>query len=150
MIITFIGNRILDQEQWMKEKVKSAIMSVLRDGEYTTFYCGGYGAFDRLCESVCRSVQKTSKECELVYVTPYMTETQQKKLQREQAAFRYDSVLYPPLERVPLRLAIIKRNEWMIDQADLIISYVKYTSGGAFRSLEYARKKGKRIVYLTE
>ena len=60
----------------------------------------------------------------------------------------YDSVLYPPLEMVPLRLAILRRNEWMASEADLILAYVRGTCGGASRALAYAQAKGKRIINL--
>ena len=35
----------------------------------------------------------------------------------------YDSTLYPPLENVPYKFAISKRNEWMINESDLIIAF---------------------------
>jgi hypothetical protein len=62
----------------------------------------------------------------------------------------YDSIVYPPIEKSPPRLAIIKRNEWMISKADLIIAYVLHTHGGAYKSLEYARKKNRFIMNLAE
>jgi hypothetical protein len=61
----------------------------------------------------------------------------------------YDEFLYPPLEDVPLRFAITKRNEWMISQADTIIAFVNHTYGGAYKSLLYARRKNKSIISIT-
>ena len=60
----------------------------------------------------------------------------------------YDDVLYPPLETTPYRLAIVKRNEWMVSQSDLVIAYVLYSWGGAARTLEYAEKRKKKIIQL--
>ena len=62
----------------------------------------------------------------------------------------YDTVIYPPLETIPPRVAIVKRNEWMIQKADFIIAYVKHTYGGAYKALQYARKKKKSIINLAE
>ena len=62
----------------------------------------------------------------------------------------YDSVIYPPLEKVPPRAAIVKRNEWMIEKADLIIAYVKQTYGGAYKALQYAHKRKKMMINLAE
>lgn len=56
-----------------------------------------------------------------------------------------DSILYPPIENVPLRFSILKRNYWMIDNADFVIAYVKYSIGGAFKTLEYA--KTQKVLY---
>ena len=61
---------------------------------------------------------------------------------------RYDDTVYPPIENVPLRFAIIKRNEWMVEQSDAVISYVDFEAGGAARTLKYAKRKHKKIIDL--
>lgn len=53
----------------------------------------------------------------------------------------FDGTIYPDLEYVPKRLAIVKRNEWMIDKAAFLIAYVEHDRGGAYRTLKYAKKK---------
>ena len=58
----------------------------------------------------------------------------------------YDASMYPPIEGVPPKFAILKRNEWMMEKADLIISCVKRTSGGAYKSLKKAISKKKKII----
>ena len=62
----------------------------------------------------------------------------------------YDVSIYPPLENVPLRYAISRRNEWMVNEADLVIAYIKNTYGGAYKSFLYAKKKGKTVINLAE
>jgi hypothetical protein len=58
----------------------------------------------------------------------------------------YDISVYPPLEGVPLRFAISKRNEWMARKSDLVIAYVKHNFGGAYKAVEFAKRNGKRII----
>jgi len=58
----------------------------------------------------------------------------------------YDESIYPPLESVPKRFAILRRNEWAIMESDIIVSYVIRSWGGAAKALEYAKRKGKRII----
>ena len=61
------------------------------------------------------------------------------------------STLYPEgLEAAPRRFAICKRNEWMVKEADIVITYVKGTSGGAARYKEFARRKQKQIIEISE
>ena len=62
----------------------------------------------------------------------------------------YDSIVYPPIEKTPPRFAISKRNEWMISKADLVIAYVSRTYGGAYQTLQFARRKKKRVINLAE
>lgn len=60
----------------------------------------------------------------------------------------YDESVYPPIEKVPKRFAIIKRNEWMVDNSDIVIAYIKHSWGGAVRTYNYATKKQKEIINL--
>lgn len=147
MIITFVGHSNISDGRRLLEKIKNTIEENIKDSEFVTFYCGGYGDFDNLCAKACRSIKKTHKGCELVFVTPYITESQQEKIEYFTKMNLYDFCVYPPLEKVPLRFAIIKRNEWMVREADLIIAYVN-KSGGAYKTLEYARKRKKQIINL--
>ena len=58
----------------------------------------------------------------------------------------FDSTAYPPLETVPPRYAIVKRNQWMADVADVVVAYVTHGWGGAAKTLQYAKKKKKTIL----
>ena len=58
---------------------------------------------------------------------------------------RYDDTTYPPLENVPPRYAIVRRNEWMVRESDVVISGVTHGWGGAAKTLDYARRKQKII-----
>ena len=60
----------------------------------------------------------------------------------------YDSIIYPPLENVPYKFAISKRNQWMVQQSDFIIAYVSTHFGGAYKTLLYAHKQNKPYVNL--
>ena len=60
----------------------------------------------------------------------------------------YDSSIYPPIETVPPKFAITKRNEWMVSNADLIIAFVKHKYGGAYKTLTWAKRKNKKIINL--
>ena len=51
-----------------------------------------------------------------------------------------------PLEKVPRRYAIVKRNEWMVDHSDTVVSYVTHGWGGAAKTLAYAKRRHKTIL----
>ena len=47
------------------------------------------------------------------------------------------------------KAAITKRNQWMMDNADLLIAYVEPgRKGGALTTLKYAEKQGIEIINL--
>lgn len=150
MIITFIGHGSLDIDTALSNKIKETIKNNIDQERSVVFYCGGYGAFDLHCAEICRQLKPKIPNCEIVFITPYITSSQQEKMKYYLESDLYDSVIYPPLENIPLRFAISKRNEWMISESDIVIAYVLHSFGGAYKSLEYARRKKKKIFNLAE
>ena len=138
MIITFCGHsQIYDIEKvktWLEKKIQELIIN-----GNEKFYLGGYGAFDRLAASVLSNIKQRYPNIELILILAY--------LNRVKDIYPCDSSLYPPLESVPKKLAIVKRNQWMVDQADIVISYVLHSWGGAAKTLEYAQQKNKKIIF---
>ena len=54
----------------------------------------------------------------------------------------FNGTIYPDgLEFVPQKLAIIKRNEWMVDNSSFLIAYIDHEWGGAYRTFKYAQRK---------
>ena len=102
-----------------------------------------YGNFDYLCARACRKILAEGIAGEVLLVTPYLNAVSEEHR-------LYDAVIYPPLEQVPPRYAISKRNQWMIRQADLVIAYVSASVGGAYKTLSFARKKKKNVINLAE
>ena len=152
MIITFCGHRNVSDNAIITDRLTDAItklfLKAMTDSLPISFYCGGYGEFDCLAEKAVEKVRGNfpNIRCEKVFVTPYITQSYQYR--NEQMKKRFDDVIYPPIENVPYRYAIIRRNEWMIDSADIIIAYVKYSWGGAARTLEYAKRKKKTVILI--
>ena len=143
MIITFCGhsNCLFSDEE--KEKLKQLLIKEIRKNPTCKFYLGGYGDFDSLCLRTLRELKTYFPNIELLFITPYLDKNYSKL---ELAKYYYDDIIFPPIENVPRKFAILKRNEWMVDSADLVIAYVKYSWGGAAKTLEYAKRKKVPIV----
>ena len=52
------------------------------------------------------------------------------------------------IERMHPKAAIVKRNQWMIEQADLVILYAERKEGGAYTAQKYAEGLEKKIINL--
>ena len=145
MIITFCGhsNCLFNDEE--KEELKTLFIKEIRKNPTCKFYLGGYGDFDSLCLRTLRELKKDFPEIEILFITPYLDKNYSKL---ELAKYYYDDVIFPPIENVPRKFAILKRNEWMVDSADLVIAFVKYSWGGAAKTLEHAKRKKKQIKNL--
>ena len=85
----------------------------------------------------------------MVFVTPYITAAYQKKCLEEQKN-QYDAILYPPIEDKPPKYALVYRNRYMAEKADLMIVYVNRTWGGAYQMYKCAKQKGKPIFNLAD
>jgi uncharacterized phage-like protein YoqJ len=137
MIVMFCGHKEISEpdklQRWLVETVEALIQ---RGAD--TFYLGGYGAFDRLAANVVWSKKRLYPSVQSILVLPY--------LDRAVDATDYDSTIYPPLENVPRRFAISRRNEWMVDHSDVVVAYVTHEWGGAATTLRYAKRKHKEII----
>ena len=150
MIISFAGHAKLSSHDSIKEIVKEQIRKNIVGAEKVICYLGGYGDFDAICARACKELKEEEISIESVFVTPYMDFSSQAKLKDLQTCGLYDVVMYPPLEGVPPRFAILKRNEWMMKNADLVIAYVDHEYGGAYQSLRMARRRKKKIINVCE
>ena len=147
MTITFCGhsNCLFSDEE--KEKLKQLLIKEIRKNPTCKFYLGGYGDFDSLCLRTLRELKTDFPDIELLFITPYLDKNYSKL---ELAKYYYDDVIFPPIENVPRKFAILKRNEWMVDSADLVIAYVKYSWGGAAKTVEYAKRKKVPIINIAQ
>ena len=145
MIISFCGHSNCLFNDDIKEQLKTIIRNEIIKNPTCKFYLGGYGDFDGLCLRTLKDLKADFPEVELIFITPYLDKNYSKL---EFAKYHYDDVIFPPLESVPRKFAILKRNERMVEEADLVIAYVKYSWGGAAKTLEYAKRKKKTIINL--
>lgn len=143
MTITFAGHSFVSSSSKVKEMVKEQIRNNITDAKSVTCYLGGYGDFDEICARACRELKQEYAGIEIIYVTPYINLSEQAKIKEMQNCSLCDTSIYPPIENVPPRFAISKRNEWMIKNADLIIVYVNHAYGGAYKSLQVAKRRKK-------
>lgn len=135
----FCGHREMNKTNEIAAELKETCISLLHQGA-DAFFLGGYGTFDLLCKDILLQLRHDGYHFKMLLVIPY--------LNRTLSADGYDEIIYPPIEHVPLRYAISKRNEWMVMHADVVVSYVIHHWGGAYSTMMYARKKKKTIITL--
>ena len=137
MIVTFCGHREVQEPEKVRKWLYKTVELLIREGA-DCFYLGGYGQFDTMAAGVVHELKQKYPQIRSVLVLPY--------LDREYDASGYDESAYPPLENVPRRYAISKRNEFMVDNVDVVVAYVIYGFGGASKTLQYAERNNKRII----
>lgn len=117
MKVTFCGHKELADRIAVKQWLQSICQELILQGT-DEFYLGGYGAFDSLCASVLRELKPKNDQIRLILVLPYLNSSI--------LTDSYDETIYPPLESVPKKFAILRRNEWMVQESDIVVAYVNH------------------------
>lgn len=135
--VTFCGHSDTPCYEEIRQRLHMVVKQLIEQGA-ERFYLGGYGNFDSTAASVVWSLKKQYSHIQSILVIPY--------LDKRIDASHYDDKIYPPLENIPRRYAIVHRNRWMVDNSDIVVAYVRHGWGGAAQMLEQAKRKGLTIV----
>lgn len=149
--VTFFGHRQLSDPFGIEARLESILHDLINMKEYLEFLIGRDGEFDLLVSSVIK--QAVAKyDCgntSLILVLPYM---KAEFRDNEQSYLEYyDEVeICSESANAHPKAAIQLRNRVMVDHSDLVICYVKHKSGGAYKTIQYAKKQRKRIINLAK
>ena len=148
-ICSFAGHSQIYGDYDIRTKITNAITNLIENYGVTTFYNGYKGAFDILCADCVKDIKNNYPYIKSHMILSYVPV---EKTKYEINLYKdFDEIIYPSLEYVPKRLAILKRNEWMVDESSFLIVYVERDWGGAYKTLEYAKnKKHIKIINLCE
>ncbi|MBQ7975906.1 MAG: hypothetical protein IJ300_09510 [Clostridia bacterium] len=139
MVCTFFGHK--DTPKEIEPTLRSTLIDLIENKNVNVFYIGNNGNFDTM---VRRHLEDLSHIYPITYsvVLAYLPTEKNK----------YDNLIntiYPEgLEAVPKRFAISWRNKWMIQQANVVVTYVTHNFGGAARFKEMAERQEKTIINL--
>ena len=105
MSVTFCGHKEVSDRERVEQWLRPVCVDLIKQGA-DEFFLGGYGRFAFMCASALRDMKKAHPSIQLVLELPYLNSTMLTE--------GYDETVYPPLESVPKRFAISRRNEWMV------------------------------------
>ena len=137
----FIGNR--DCYQVKEADIEQAIITAIENG-IKIFLNGGQGYFDKTCAVIVHRLKKRFPHIKNTLVIPY----------RDFKVFNdslFDEIVYPfevhTFSYYTYKSGSPKRNRWAVDHSSVAICFV-YRSGGAEKTLEYAKKQNLKIIDL--
>ena len=143
MRIAFFGHA----DTMLSDELKNAIMSYLNEciaDKKCEFLLGGYGNFDAYALRFGLELKKSNNALKLTLVSPYIDWSYLKK-QGEYVKTVYDDVIFPEIDNVPKRFAISKRNKWIVDASDFIVTFIQHKYGGAYSAYHYAISNHKQV-----
>ena len=137
MVCTFFGHK--DAPKEIEPNLRSTLIDLIENKNVNVFYVGNNGNFDTM---VRRQLEDLSQTYPIAYsvVLAYLPTEKN----------NYDNLtntIYPEgLETVPKRFAISWRNKWMIQQSDIVVTYVTHNFGGAAQFKEMALRQNKLSI----
>ena len=142
MTATFLGHR--NAPDTIKPIVRKAIVDLIENNGVDLFYVGNHGAFDRMAINALRELSEKYPKIKYYVVIAYVPQDKERLGLNEN-----DSTIYPDChDKTPPKYAIIKRNNWMLERADFIITYVTHITSGAYEFKHLAEKNRKRVINL--
>ena len=142
MIATFFGHR--DTPQRVDQTLRIILMDLITNKGVDLFYVGNQGEFDRMVINNLKLLKPCFPQIKFYVVLAYMPcDKEGFKLKEGE-----ETVFPDILEKTPPKYAIAKRNLWMIEKSDYVVTYVKHITGGAAQYQEIAEKKGRIVINL--
>lgn len=149
--VAFFGHRYIDDMFKVEELLEEQIRKLINEKEYVDFLVGRNGDFDRCVSSTVLRVRKNVRDdnSALVLVLPYPTA---EYLNNEVYFHDYytDVDIAHAASKAHPKAAIQTRNREMVDRADLVICFVEKNFGGAYKTIEYAKKQNKTIINIAD
>lgn len=142
-VCTFFGHRNCPAS--LRPKLRAAVVELIEQHDVDMFYMGRQGDFDAMAWGVLRE-----PFIEYPHIS-YAVVLERLPGPRDAAVWDFSDTIFPEgLETVPPQFAISKRNEWMLKQADLVVTYITHGWGGAAQFAEKAHRQGKTVLNLAE
>ena len=141
MTVTFFGHK--DTPKEIEPTLRTTLVDLIENHDATEFYVGNNGNFDTM---VRRQLEALSQTYPITYsvVLAYLPT---KKSEYDELA---NTLLPEGIETIPKRFAISYRNKWMVEQSDVVVTYVTHSFGGAWQFRAMAQRQGKTVIKLSE
>lgn len=137
MTCTFFGHRDFPRE--MMPNLRAQIVHLIENRGVSQFYVGNQGYFDYAVLQILRSCRQIYPQISYSVVLAYMP-------QQELPGIEDTETLLPEqVELAPRRYAICRRNRWMLEHADCVVTYIRHAYGGAARYAALAHGRERRF-----
>lgn len=142
MTCCFFGHK--DAPPSIYDTLEEAIEKIIAEDNVTEFLVGNQGQFDGMVLKALRRIKEKYPHVSYNVVLAYMPAEKE-----ECNPYEFGETMLPEgIENVHPRYAISKRNDWMVNESDIVLCYIKHSWGGAAKYVEKAKRKGRIIINL--
>ena len=141
MTATFFGHK--DTPKEIEPTLRTTLIDLIENKNITVFYVGNNGNFDTMVRCQLEDLSHT-------YPITYSVVLAYLPTKKSEYDDYTNTILPEGIETAPKRFAISYRNKWMIGQADVVVTYVINSFGGAAQFKKMAERLGKTVIELSE
>ena len=149
--VCFFGHRYIERGTEISDCLDKLLHDLITQKEYVDFLIGRDGEFDLLASAAIKRAIRSYGygNTHFTLVLPYM-KAEYRDNEKEYLDY-YDEVeVCAESSEAHPKSAIQVRNRNIVDRSDLVVCCIQHKSGGAYRTIQYAEKQGKKIVNLAE
>lgn len=147
-VCAFTGHRNLANTGFDELLLERVVENLVKTGT-TRFLCGMAVGFDmKAAQAVI--VLKNKYNLELVACLPCENQSERyseknRRLYKEILSVCDETVI---LEKEYKSGCMHKRDRYLVDNCDVLVSFLRKTSGGTYYTVKYAERQGKKIIEL--
>jgi len=149
--VSFFGHREVERASEIESKLDQLLRDLITQKLYVELLVGRDGEFDLLAASAIRRAVKRYGygNTSIILVLPYM-KAEYRDNEQNYLSY-YDEVeICSESSDAHYKSAIQVRNRCMIDRSDLVVCCIQHKGGGAYRTMQYAKKQGKQVRNLAD
>lgn len=145
MTVTFFGHRSVPP--FIQTNLERTVRHLIEHKNADVFYVGNNGDFDAYATNALKKLTLEYPHIKYYIVLAYMP----RKSNQINGNIDYNNTILPEkiAQSIP-KFAISKRNDWMLNKSDLVITYITHTYGGAEKYQEKAIKQGKMVINIAK
>lgn len=145
--VSFFGHRIIEDMSRIEKNLTNIISEIISQKEYVKFFVSQYGEFDWLASAVISRVVAKFKynNSSLILVLPYMKASYIKSEQNYYMFYNQVEICKES-SSAHYKSAIQICNKSIVDRSDLVVCCIQRKSGGAYKTIQYAKKQNIPII----
>lgn len=149
--VSFFGHRYVEHGSEIENRLDKLLHNLITQREYVDFLIGRDGDFDLLASSaIKRAIRNYSYgNTHFTLVLPYMKSEYCDNKKSYLEYYDEIEICSESAEAHP-KSAIQIRNRNIVDRSDLVVCCIQHKNGGAYKTIQYAKKQGKKIVNLAD
>lgn len=147
--VSFFGHRYVECGLEIENRLDKLLHDLITQRKYVDFLIGRNGEFDLLASATIKRAIRSYGygNTHFTLVLPYMKAEYRDNEKSYLEYYDEVEICSESAEAHP-KSAIQVRNKNIVDRSNLVVCCIQHKNGGAYKTIQYAKKQGKKIVNL--